>query len=99
MTTAQRLPQLPDAPAISETVPGFGFNAWCAFMVPAKTPPEIVARLNAATHAALNDPAVKKRLIELGFVATPNSPEQLAAYLKQEYTRTGNLVRDANLRN
>ena len=79
MTTAQRLPQLPDTPAISETVPGFAFNAWCAFMVPAKTPPEIVARLNAATHAALNDPAVKKRLIELGFVATPDSPEQLAA--------------------
>lgn len=99
VTTAKRLPQLPDAPAISETVPGFGFNAWCAFMVPAKTPPEIVAKLNAATHAALNDPAVKKRLIELGFVATPDSPEELAAYLKQEYARTGNLVRDANLRN
>ena len=68
-------------------------------MVPAKTPPEIVAKLNAATHAALNDPAVKKRLIELGFVVTPDSPEELAAYLKQEYARTGNLVRDANLRN
>jgi tripartite-type tricarboxylate transporter receptor subunit TctC len=99
VTTAKRLPQLPDAPAISETVPGFGFNAWCAFMVPAKTPPENVAKLNAAAHAALNDAAVKKRLIELGFVATPDSPEQLAAYLKQEYARTGNLVRDANLRN
>ncbi len=99
VTTAQRLPQLPDAPAISETVSGFAFNAWCAFVVPAKTPPEIVAKLTSATHAALNDPAVKKRLAELGFVVTPNSPEQLASYLKQEYTRTGNLIRDANLRN
>jgi tripartite-type tricarboxylate transporter receptor subunit TctC len=99
VTTAKRLVQLPDAPAISETVPGFAFNAWCAFMVPAKTPPEIVAKLNAAAHAALNDPAVQKRLVELGFVATPDSPEQLAAHLKAEYTRTGNLVRDANLRN
>jgi tripartite-type tricarboxylate transporter receptor subunit TctC len=99
VTTAKRLPQVPDAPAISETVPGFAFNAWCAFMVPAKTPPEIVARLNAATHAALNDPAVQKRLIELGFFLAPDSPEQLAAYMKQEYARTGNLIRDANLRN
>ena len=97
MTTAKRLPQVPDAPAISETVPGFAFNAWCAFMVPAKTPPEIVAKLNAAAHAALNDPAVQKRLVELGFVAAPNSPEQLAAHLlRAEYTRTGNLVRNAN---
>jgi tripartite-type tricarboxylate transporter receptor subunit TctC len=99
VTTAKRLPQVPDAPAIAETVPGFAFNAWCAFLVPAKTPPEIVARLNAATHAALNDPAVQKRLTELGFVVTPDSPEQLAAYMKQEYARTGNLIRDANLRN
>jgi tripartite-type tricarboxylate transporter receptor subunit TctC len=99
VTTAKRLPQVPDAAAISETVPGFAFNAWCAFMVPAKTPPEIVAKLNAATHAALNDPAVQKRLVELGFAATPDSPEQLAAHLRAEYTRTGNLVRDANLRN
>jgi len=99
VTTAKRLPQVPDAPAISETVPGFAFNAWCAFMVPAKTPPEIVAKLNAATHAALNDPAVQKRLVELGFVPTPDSPEQLAAHLRAEYTRTGNLVRDANLKN
>ena len=99
VTTAKRLPQVPDAPAISETVPGFAFNAWCAFMVPAKTPPEIVAKLNAAAHAALNDPAVRKRLVELGFVATPDSPEQLTAHLRAEYTRTGILVRDANLRN
>ncbi len=99
VTTAKRLPQVPDAPTIAETVPGYAFNAWCAFMVPAKTSPEIVAKLNAATHAALNDPAVKKRLTELGFFLTPDSPEQLAAYLKQEHTRTGNLVRDANLRN
>ena len=99
VTTAKRLPQAPDAPAISETVPGFAFNAWCAFMVPAKTPPEIVAKLNDATHAALNDPAVQKRLVELGFFLAPDSPEQLAAYMKQEYARTGNLIRDANLRN
>ena len=57
------------------------------------------AKLNAATHAALNDPAVQKRLTELGFVVTPDSPEQLAAHLKAEYTRTGNLIRDANIKN
>ena len=96
-TTEKRLPQFLDTPTLAETVPGFAFSAWCAFMVPAKTPPEIVQKLNAATHAALNDPAVSKRLTELGFVVAPTTPEQLGAFLKQEYTRTGNLIKEANI--
>jgi tripartite-type tricarboxylate transporter receptor subunit TctC len=99
VTTAQRLPQLPDAPAISETIPGFAFNAWCAFLVPAKTPPEIVAKLNSATHDALNNPAVRKRLTELGFVVSPTTPAQLADYMRREFVRTGELVRALNLSN
>ena len=99
VTTAQRLPQLTDAPTIGETIPGFAFNAWCAFLVPAKTPPEIVAKLNAATHNALNDPAVRKRLTELGFVVAPTTPVQLADYMRREYARTGELVRALNLNN
>jgi tripartite-type tricarboxylate transporter receptor subunit TctC len=83
---------------LAETVPGFAFSAWCAFLVPAKTSPEIVAKLNAATHAALNDPAVSKRLTELGFVVAPTTPEQLAAYMNQEYARTGNLIKEANIK-
>ena len=97
-TTAQRLPQFPDTPTLAETVPGFAFSAWCAFLVPAKTPPEIVKKLNAATHAALNDPAVTKRLTELGFVVAPTTHEQLLAYMKQEYARTGNLIKEANIK-
>ena len=97
-TTAQRLPLFPETPVLAETVPGFAFSAWCAFLVPAKTPPDVVAKLNAATHAALNDPAVSKRLTELGFVVAPTTPEQLAAYMKQEYARTGNLIKEANIK-
>jgi tripartite-type tricarboxylate transporter receptor subunit TctC len=99
VTTAQRLPQLPDAPAIGETIPGFAFNAWCAFLVPAKTPPEIVAKLNAATHDALNNPAVRMRLTELGFVVSPTTSAQLADYMRREFVRTGELVRVLNLSN
>ena len=99
VTTAKRLPQLPDAPAISETVPGFAFNAWCAFMVPAKTPPEIVARLNAAAHAALNDPAVQEaadraRLCRDAGLARSSSPRYLQAGIhphRQSRPRTRNL--------
>ena len=97
-TTAQRLPQFPDTPTLAETVSGFAFSAWCAFLLPAKTPPEIVAKLNAATHAALNDPAVHKRLTELGFVVATTTPDELAAYMKKEYARTGNLIKEANIK-
>jgi tripartite-type tricarboxylate transporter receptor subunit TctC len=97
-TTDKRLPQFPDTPTLAETLPGFAFSAWCAFLLPAKTPPDIVGKLNAATHAALNDPAVSKRLTELGFIVAPTTPDQLAAYMKQEYTRTGNLIKEANIK-
>ena len=60
--------------ASAETVKGYDFTAWCALLAPAKTPPEIVQKLNAAARAALADPAVSKRLFDLGFVNTPGSP-------------------------
>ena len=99
VTPGKRLPQLPEAPSIAETIPGYDFIAWCALFTPAKTPPEIVHKLNTAEMAALADPAVQKRLFDLGFVSTPGSPEELAATLKLEYARTGKLIRDAGIRN
>src|ERR1700742_1521869 len=53
VTTGDRVPVLPDIPTIGETVPGFDVVSWFAFWVPARTPPDIVARLNADTNAAL----------------------------------------------
>ena len=60
-------PQLPDTPTVSELgVPGFDADAWWGLLAPAKTPPEIVARINAAFAAALKDPGVKQTLSESG---------------------------------
>jgi tripartite-type tricarboxylate transporter receptor subunit TctC len=66
-------------------------------MLPPKTPPEIVAKLNAAALATLKDPAVHDRLIELGFDVGGSTPEQLTAFMHQEYTRTGDLIHAANI--
>ena len=66
-------------------------------MVPLKTPPEIVAKLNAAALATLKDPAVHDRLVDLGFDVGGGTPEELTAYMRQEYTRTGDLIRAANI--
>jgi tripartite-type tricarboxylate transporter receptor subunit TctC len=97
-STRARVPQFPEVATIAETLPGFSFGAWCAFLVPAKTPPEIVAKLHDAAVAALNDPTVRSRLIELGFEPVGDTPEQLAAFMRQEFQRTGDLIRAANIR-
>jgi tripartite-type tricarboxylate transporter receptor subunit TctC len=54
--------------------------------------------LNAAAQQALKDPDVQKRLVEFGFQIAPGTPEELGAYLRQEYQRTGDLIRAANIK-
>ena len=97
-STPSRTSQLPDVPTVAETVPGFSFVPWCALLVPAHTPPEIVARLNAAAVSALKDPAVRARLAELGFDVVGGTPEQLAVVMRAEFARMGELIRAANIR-
>jgi len=97
-TTPVRMAQLPGIPTMAESgVPGFSFGTWAALLVPAKTPPEIVAKLNAAAVAALNDAGVRKKLTDLGYEVVGSTPEQFAVFMRQEYIRTGDLIRAANI--
>ena len=99
VSTAHRMEQLPDVPTLSEAgIPGYSFVAWCAMFAPANTPPEVVKKLNAAALRALSDPDVKKRLVDLGFQIEGSTPEELGTYLRQEYQRTGDLIRSANIK-
>jgi tripartite-type tricarboxylate transporter receptor subunit TctC len=99
VSTAHRMENLPDVPTISEAgILGYSFVAWCAMFVPANTPPEVVKKLNSAALQALNEPNVKKRLIDLGFQIEGSSPQELGVYLHQEFQRTGDLIRAANIK-
>lgn len=94
----KRLPSLPDTPTIAESgLPGFEFTAWGALLAPAGTPPEIVARLNAAANTALADPAVAKQLADLGFEVVGGTPAALGALIAQDYTAKKDLLRAANI--
>jgi tripartite-type tricarboxylate transporter receptor subunit TctC len=97
-STTARLPQLANVPTVGETLPGFDFVPWCALLLPAQTPPEIVTKLNEAAEAALRDPAVRTRLTELGFEIAGGPPERLAAFMRREFERMGELIRAANIR-
>jgi tripartite-type tricarboxylate transporter receptor subunit TctC len=71
--------------------------SWNALAVPAKTPKDIIAKLNAAVTTALASPDVKKRLADLGVEAGASSPEVLAELLNAEIKRWGEVITRANI--
>jgi tripartite-type tricarboxylate transporter receptor subunit TctC len=98
VTTAERFPTAPDLPTVAESgVPGFNVSSWYAFLVPAKTPPEIVRKMHADTITALSDPTVKARLQELGVLVIGSTPEQLATHLKSEMDKWGPVIKAAGI--
>ena len=96
--SSRRASALPDVPTTAEAgVPGSEFNFWIGMMVPAKTPREIVNRLNAEVQKALALPEVKERFVQLGADAWTLSPEQFDAYIKAEVAANAALVKAAGL--
>lgn len=94
----KRLPTLPDTPTLAESgLPGFEFTAWGALLAPAGTPPEIVAKLNAAANAALADPEVTHQLVDLGYEVIGGPPAALQALIAQDYQAKGDILRAANI--
>jgi tripartite-type tricarboxylate transporter receptor subunit TctC len=84
VTSAERSHNWPDVPAIAEAMPGFiGVNEF-GLAAPAKTPPEIIARISAALNDALESPVLQASFQRVGAVpARPNSPESFTAYLRE----------------
>jgi tripartite-type tricarboxylate transporter receptor subunit TctC len=98
VTTEKRQPEVPDLPAIAEFVPGYDVSSWFALFVAAKTPPEIVAKLNADALAALNHPPVKQRYAALGAAVVGSTPNELATFLKAEMDRWGPVIKAAGIK-
>jgi tripartite-type tricarboxylate transporter receptor subunit TctC len=99
VTTKERVAVVPDIPTIAESgVPGFDVFSWFGFFVPAKTPREIIARINADTNAALAHASVKPRFEDLGANPKGSTPAELAAFLKSEIDKWGPVIREAKIR-
>jgi len=97
VATGKRLPELPDVPAVAETLPGCETLAWAGLMVPAKTSQAIIDSPHKAAASALNNPDVAKRLNDLGYLVVGNRPEELAAYVKSELEKYAKLIRQIGL--
>ena len=93
VTSAQRLPSLPDVPAIAEAVPGFESNAWFGVFGPAKLPPEITNRLNAVIVAGLADANMRERLQSEGATPVGDTPAEFAAFVRQDIERWAPIVK------
>jgi len=93
ITGDKRSRMLPDVPTAQESgVTGFSAASWNGLAVPAKTPKDVIARLNKDIVAALHDPAVRKRLEDLNLDPHPGTPEQAAAMLNNDIKRWGDVI-------
>lgn len=93
VTCAGRSSVVPDVPTVAEAgVPGYESTTWMGLLAPAGTPPEIIATLNAEVTAILTSQVVRERIEADGGAIAPSSPEEMAARIRAETQRMGELA-------
>ena len=94
VTTARRAPApLDSIPTIADTIPGFDAAGWSGLAAPARTPPEIVAKISADVQAELRRPETIKRIEERAAIPAPGTPAEFSAFVKKEIEIWGEVVR------
>jgi tripartite-type tricarboxylate transporter receptor subunit TctC len=93
VTSPRRSAVLSATPAMGESYPGFVSEAWVGLLAPARTPPAILARLNAEVARVLDLPDTRARFAELGLETAPGSPEDLDRWIRAEMERWGRVIR------
>jgi tripartite-type tricarboxylate transporter receptor subunit TctC len=98
-TTAQRSSMAPDVPTMIESgLPGFEVSAWYAVLAPAKTPRDVIARLNAEINKALADPEMKTRFAAQGVEFVGGPPEQAETFIRNEGARWQKIIKAAGMK-
>jgi tripartite-type tricarboxylate transporter receptor subunit TctC len=99
VTVKDRVPSLPDIPTLEEVgVHGCISDTWHAITAPPKTPPEIIAKLNAAANAAMHDPGLLQRFAALSIGPGGGTPAQASAFVKEETRRWGEVIHEAGIK-
>jgi tripartite-type tricarboxylate transporter receptor subunit TctC len=97
VTTASRSHVLPDVPALGEILPGYEFSAWYGLGAPRGTPAEAIETLNKAVNAALDDPAFKAQLADLGGTPLGGTPEAFGGLIAADTEKMAKVIRVANI--
>ena len=99
VTAKQRIYAAPEVPTFEEAgLPGYEAVGWFGVVAPAGTPRETVSRLNREIREALSAADVKERALAAGAEPAPSSPEQFAAYIREETKKWGEVVRKAGIK-
>ena len=99
VTTAARTPQLPEVPTVIEAgYAGFEGVGWSGFLLPAGTSRDIVEKISTDTQAALREPALRDRIIALGAIPDPRTPQQYADFIRAEIAQWGEVARVARVK-
>jgi tripartite-type tricarboxylate transporter receptor subunit TctC len=98
VTSAQRIPYIPEVPTVAETIPGYEVTTWYGLVLPAGTPAAVRDRLQSAITQAVNASETKKRLEELGYVAMTDTPQQFAKFLHADVESMAKLIKQYNLK-
>jgi tripartite-type tricarboxylate transporter receptor subunit TctC len=92
VTSTKRSSAMPDVPPIAETVPGYDIGTWHGLFAPKATPAPIVEAMSKAMAAALAEPSVRSRLLDLGLDPVGSSPQEFSAFFQSEIRRWRELV-------
>jgi tripartite-type tricarboxylate transporter receptor subunit TctC len=96
---AKRSAAFPDLPTVAESgVPGFDYSSWIALFAPKGTPPDVVARLQAASAKVLAVPDMKERLAKSGLELWATPPAELPAVIRDDLDRWAKVAREANIK-
>jgi len=99
VTTKQRISAMPDVPTFEEAgVPGYESIGWFGAVAPASTPQEVLARLNREIGAALAIPDVRDKAIAAGCEPAANSPQEFAAFIRDEARKWGDVIQKAGVK-
>jgi tripartite-type tricarboxylate transporter receptor subunit TctC len=99
ISTAARSPAIPDLPTVAEAgVPGYESSLWYGVLLPARTPPAIIARLNETINAILREADVKERFAALGAEPLGSSPADFGKYIRTEVIKWGKVIKTVGIR-
>jgi tripartite-type tricarboxylate transporter receptor subunit TctC len=98
VTTRHRLEALPDLPTVLQYVPGFEVNGMIGIGAPRGTPPDIILKLNREINAAVAEPRLQTRFMELGAISFTGSPYDFAQFLAQENDKWSRVIRSAHIK-
>jgi tripartite-type tricarboxylate transporter receptor subunit TctC len=99
VTTSKRAAELPDVPTVAESgFPGFDAPAWWAILAPAKTPPDVMRRMNEEINKALKSPDVASRLASQGISVIGGGPDTARTFINKQIDTWAQLVKDNNIK-